>query len=362
MKIKFFREIKIVVMLCATFVETRYAASLLAALFLWPALLSAQNGVTVSGLAVDTGTVTFNVHWDRNNPIMPTPWSDTVWVFVDYSDAGKMERLLLDVGATLTATSATGVGKVIEVPNNNKGVWAVGNAKDPSNSSGSFSATVKLLFDAATSVAGACAYASNYPPVGKYNAAADVEFKGTPPYELTIESEGATLPPFSISSSTYALLPGWTVSSFIDATGAPGVFPCVPPAAPTVAKGEFCYGASGALVASALGTVTIEWYDALTEGILLHSGEVFSLAPLYDTSAQYYALAMLDVNCRSARTNVKYTVSNCTMSGDCPGFTPGNVGVDTPTAAACSSFYPGQINTTNYPAACVAFDAGWIGN
>ena len=321
-----------------------------------------ENGVTISNLVVNSGlpgTVTFDVSWTDNMPA-DMVWSDTVWVFVDYNVNGKMERLLLETGATLTATSAPDVGKVKEEPGNNKGVWVIGDAR----SAGSFSATVQLLVDtdAIDRVSGgACAYASNYPPVGKYNSVTEVEFKGTPPYELAIESGGSTLPPFSISGSTYTLLPGWTVSSFTDATGAPGVFPCVPPAAPTVAKGEFCYGASGVLAASSSGTVTIEWYDALTDGTLLHTGEVFSLAPLYDASAQYYAQAVLDVSCRSERTSVEYTVSNCVINGDCPGFTPGNVGVDTPTAAACSSFYPGQIGTTDYPAACVAFDAGWIG-
>ena len=60
-------------------------------LFLCPALLSAQNGITVSGLVIEAGTVTFNVSW--KNTDMPTPWSDTVWVWVDYNDAGTMKRL-----------------------------------------------------------------------------------------------------------------------------------------------------------------------------------------------------------------------------------------------------------------------------
>jgi hypothetical protein len=69
-----------------------------------PAMLAAQNGngVTVNGLDVKPGTVTFNVSWC--NIGMPTLWSDSVWVFVDYNNAGKMERLPLS-GATLTAPS-----------------------------------------------------------------------------------------------------------------------------------------------------------------------------------------------------------------------------------------------------------------
>ncbi|MDR2448904.1 MAG: hypothetical protein LBD52_02975 [Prevotellaceae bacterium] len=123
-----------------------------------PSVLTAQNGVSVSNLAINAGAVTFNVSWEKAG--MPALWSDTVWVFVDYNNAGVMTRLPLDAGATLTATSAPGVGRVIQYSDNNKGVWVVGNAR----SAGSFSATVQLLA-ATTDIVGACAYASNYPPV-----------------------------------------------------------------------------------------------------------------------------------------------------------------------------------------------------
>jgi hypothetical protein len=73
-----------------------------------PVMLTAQNGngVKVSNLSVDAGTVTFNVSWQTPMPM--ALWSDTVWVFVDYNDAGVMKRLPV-TGATLTATSTIGV-------------------------------------------------------------------------------------------------------------------------------------------------------------------------------------------------------------------------------------------------------------
>jgi hypothetical protein len=100
-----------------------------------PAALIAQNGngVTVSNLAVSVGsptTVTFDVSWEKPMPV--ELWSDTVWVFVDYNDAGTMKRLPLSPGATLTATSAEGVGKVMPVDGNDQGVWVVGNVLDAS--------------------------------------------------------------------------------------------------------------------------------------------------------------------------------------------------------------------------------------
>ncbi|MDR3180694.1 MAG: hypothetical protein LBT61_02050 [Prevotellaceae bacterium] len=363
MKTKFLKNIQIVQTRCATFVETWHAASLLAALLLCPIVLSAQNnGVTVSNLVVSPGspgTVTFDVSW--KNTDMPAMWSDTVWVFVDYNDDGTMKRLPLLPGATLTATSAPGVGKVIEETDNNKGVWVVGNAKDPSNSSGAFSATVQLL-TATADLAGACVYASNYPPVGKWKEdGSGVSFTGTPNYMIWLENIQSGAASSVTSGKDFIVSPGYVITSFIDKTGAPGTFLCIPPAAPTVAKGEFCYEQSGELVASASGSVTIEWYDALAGGTLLYIGEIFSLPPLYNASAQYYAQAVTERNCRSVRVKADYTVSNCMISGDCPNYTAGNI--DTPTTpVTCTAHYAGQIGSASISPSCLAHDVGRIGN
>jgi hypothetical protein len=222
MKTKFFKTAK-----CRA--TTRVAPTAywycLLLLFLCPAVLSAQseqrNGVDVSNLVVTPGspaTVTFDVSWDKNAQNMPELWSDTVWVFVDYNVSGKMERLPLSAGATLTATSAPGAGKVMEETGNNKGVWVVGNAR----TSGSFSATVQLLTATAT-VAGACVYASNYPPVGEYLSVSDVSFTGTPPYDIVF-GDGST---YTIISNYYAITSG-SIVSFTDKTGAPGMMKCMP--------------------------------------------------------------------------------------------------------------------------------------
>jgi uncharacterized protein (TIGR02145 family) len=206
------------------------------------AMLSAQNGVTVSGLAINAGTVTFNVSWNKNMPV--ALWSDTVWVFVDYNKAGKMERLPLSAGATLTATSAPGVGKVIEETGNNNGVWIVGNAR----TNGSFSATVQLLTaTAAADFSGACAYASNYPPVGEYISATKISFTGTPMYNIVLRHEnGSTV---TVQSGGTFLLPcDYILTSFTDATtGAPGIMKCVPPATYilSVSASSFCAGTEG---------------------------------------------------------------------------------------------------------------------
>jgi uncharacterized protein (TIGR02145 family) len=167
-------------------------------------MLFAQNGVTVSNLSVNAGTVTFNVRWNRET--MPVAlWSDTVWVFVDYNDAGVMKRLPV-TDATASA------GTVTKVPNNDKGVWVVGNARTNS----SFSATVQLL-TAVKNVGGACVYASNYPPVGKYIATNVIAFTGTAPYTVILKGN-----PEPQTAGSYYIVPG-AIASFTDKTGAPGI-------------------------------------------------------------------------------------------------------------------------------------------
>ncbi|MDR0691795.1 MAG: hypothetical protein LBF69_02020, partial [Prevotellaceae bacterium] len=175
-------------------------------LLLWPFVLSAQNGVTVTNLAMDAGTVTFDVSWDKS--AMPVEvWSDSVWVFVDYNNKGKMKRLPLLPGATLIQTSAPGFARVERVSYNDQGVWIIGNAR----SAGSFSATVQLLTETATAT-GACVYASNYPPVGTFLSEDKVTFTGTPNYDLTVKYDGRT---FTLpADGTYNFPAGYTLVSF----------------------------------------------------------------------------------------------------------------------------------------------------
>jgi uncharacterized protein (TIGR02145 family) len=188
-----------------------------------PAALAAQmtNGVTVSTPEVSIGTpttVTFNVSWDKGAG-MPTLWVDSVWVFVDYNNNGVMKRLPLLPGATLTGTSADGVGKVIQEEGDTLGVWVAGNAKTAG--SGSFSATVQLL-TAAADFSGACAYASNYPPVGEYTRTNVIRLTGTAPYTVVLEHIDGTVSTYTAYGSF--LVPGsYTVQSFTDKTGAQGI-------------------------------------------------------------------------------------------------------------------------------------------
>jgi uncharacterized protein (TIGR02145 family) len=233
---------------------------------LCPIVLSAQNGVKVSNLAVDAGMVTFAVSWNKNTcTSAATPWRDTVWVIVDYNRAGVMERLPLLPGATLTATSAPGVGQVIEEEDNNKGVWVVGNAR----SAGSFSATVKLL-TATADLAGACVYALNHPPVGKYLSASEISFTGTPPYEIVLKDKEGDLKSCSTSTINYLVPAGYTVQSFSDKAGAPGILKCKPPVKQALYASSSCAEAGG--VQFALGSTQVGAIYQLYESNVPQSG------------------------------------------------------------------------------------------
>jgi hypothetical protein len=224
-------------------------------------VLMAQNGVKVSDLTVGAGTVTFNVSWNRD--AMPVAlWSDTVWVFVDYNKNGVMTRLPLSAGATLTATSPG--GKVIEEPNNNQGVWVAGNAR----SAGSFSATVKLL-TATPDIAGACAYASNYPPVGRYTSASNIiSFTGTPDYKIILERSDKSTYTATVGKDESLLIhSGEVIQSFTDATGAPGKVVCIPSTAYDLkaSASSFCAGDAGVTFALS-GTQSGRRYQLYRDG------------------------------------------------------------------------------------------------
>jgi uncharacterized protein (TIGR02145 family) len=227
-------------------------------------LFAQGNGVKVSNLLVSAGTpstVTFDVQW-TNDHAPEFVWSDTVWVWVDYNNNGVMERLPLS-GATLTATSALDVGKVVEDAGNNQGRWLVGNARDAST----FSATVQLL-TALANFSGVCAYASNYPPMGEYISSTEISFTGTPPYNIVLKNNsGGT--ETSTADSPYTVLPGYTVQSFTDKTGAPGTLSCMPSKVYDlqVSASTFCEGGAGVTFALS-GTDKGASYELYRNGTL----------------------------------------------------------------------------------------------
>jgi uncharacterized protein (TIGR02145 family) len=174
--------------------------------------LCAQNGITISDFAAMVGspsTVTFKVAWNKT-----VSGRDSAWVFVDYNDRGAMTRLLLEnTGHTASAGTVT-------VPNN-QGAWVITDTP----ATGNFTTTVQLR-SAATYLAGACVYAVNYFPKGSYTGANTLVFNGTPKYDVMLKTAGGGASSVKKIASPYNVPSGSYVTSFTDATGAPGK--CIP--------------------------------------------------------------------------------------------------------------------------------------
>ena len=197
-----------------------FLAVAMTALLLWPMVLAAQNGVILSNLVSGAGTVTFNVSWDERD--VPEVWSDTVWVFVDYNKAGKMARLPLS-GATLTNSSWRYASVIFGEAEggNDQGAWVVGNAR----TQGYFSTKVSL-YSATTDLPGACVYASNYPPKGLFTTPTNVSFTGTPLFKIVLKEPNGSGTLTGYADRSYITPAGYTLVSFTDGTGAPGILPC----------------------------------------------------------------------------------------------------------------------------------------
>jgi uncharacterized protein (TIGR02145 family) len=302
-------------------------------------VLPAQNGGTVSNLAVDAGTVTFNVSWDKNAANMPSVWVDSAWVFVDYNAAGTMKRLPLLPGATLTKTSAPGAGQVIQYSDNDNGVWVVGNAKTAS--SGSFSATVRLL-TTENDVAGACAYASNYPPVGGYKSPTQLAFTGTPVYDIVLKhTDGSTT--VTQSGSDFYVPASYTVQTFSDKTGAPGIMKCMPPATYTLQASALAFCAGSVNVQFALsGTEAGRKYqlyqnNSAVGAVLNGTGNAATFTGSFNAAGTYTAQTLADeLYCATVMSGTRVIIENPLPAN--PSVTAGSrYGIGTVALSASSS-------------------------
>jgi uncharacterized protein (TIGR02145 family) len=259
---------------------------------LCPVVLAAQNGITISSFSVAPGTVTFDVSW--GDEPLPDVWSDSVWVFVDYNAAGVMKRLPL-TGATLTNSSSETATVTVPLPNN-KGAWVAGNAR----SADSFSATCELYYDSQTAVTGACAYASNYPPVGEYISTTKISFTGMPMYNIVLKSvENDTI--YRTSGADFDIPENCTLVSFTDKTGAPGIMKCIAPATYTLIASalDFCAGSEG--IAFALsGTESGKDYQlyrdnsVVDDAVLNGTGSAETFTGSFDEAGTYTALSIAD--------------------------------------------------------------------
>jgi hypothetical protein len=331
-------------------------------LIMWsiPAVLMAQNGVSVKGLEIQSGMVTFEVSWNKSE--VPEVWSDSVWVFVDYNNNGVMTRLPLIAGATLTETSAVGVGKVIAVPGNDQGVWVVGNARSAED--GVFSAKVQLP-TSVSNIGGACVYASNYPPVGVFENGDGVIFTGTPIYDLVFKDADRKQQNWQVSAGSYSVPTGYTLESFSDKTGAPGKI---------ITHAVYCFpgvigggqGESTDLSCASYTPGNIGGEDdALPSCASYVAGAIGGSGDAWPDCATYRAGTIGGVSLATSNCET-YVAGLVGGSKDaapaCASYTPGTIGGGDTTPPSCASYTPGNIGGRKDAApSCASYRAGSIG-
>ncbi|MDR0694402.1 MAG: hypothetical protein LBF81_03780 [Prevotellaceae bacterium] len=173
---------------------------------------SAQNMqiTPISATYTSSPVIQFEVSWKGARTYRH---NIKVWVFVNYrkiennAPAGNWTRAAITatpaVNSTPTSTTAT------LVPGNDKGFWL--NGVD-----GDYSATLTVPLTLAAGVAqfNWCAYATDYPPNVVVHSTSSYTLRGSPPFVIN----GGTLP---VNQTTYS----GTITSFTDATDAPGKFP-----------------------------------------------------------------------------------------------------------------------------------------
>jgi hypothetical protein len=172
---------------------------------------SAQNLqiTTLSATYTTSPVIKFKVAWTGAREYRH---NTKVWVFVDYrkvennAPAGNWTRAAVTVTPTVSS-SPTSTATL--VAGNDKGFWLNG-------TDGDYSATltVPLTLAAGVTQYNWCAYATDYPPNVVVHSASSYTLRGSRPFVIN----GTTLP---ANQTTYS----GTITSFTDATGAPGLFP-----------------------------------------------------------------------------------------------------------------------------------------
>ncbi len=110
-------------------------------------------------------------------------------------------------------------------------------------------------------------------------------------------------PTLSVSSTFYVQT---TVAGCTGPRAAATVSVLAAPAAPTASAASVCAGSGTSLTATAPGG-SYQWYDAVSGGNLLHSGSVYTTAPL-SNSVTYYIQTTVGA-CTGARSAVTVTVN-----------------------------------------------------
>jgi hypothetical protein len=188
---------------------------------------SAPVSAQVTYIDFATKTVTCDLSWTGND----ARHRDTVWLFVDFAEVknniitGAWGPATLTPAATgvtaATGNSYTALGSTT-VTGNTRGVWVHGNA---SATNQPFHATVTLKLEAASTPAffNACAYVLDYPPNLQFTALRTYQLHGTPPFQLTYDTNKDTT---INDKNVYTNLPIKFFETLIDYTQCPGIINC----------------------------------------------------------------------------------------------------------------------------------------
>ncbi len=283
--------------------------------------LSAQEVQVINLEVAADNTITFDVSWGATTGPPPDgrdatkPWSDTVWVFIDYFNMDEQAMWRLPVAsAMLTNTSANWAGSQVRTitGTNNSGFYIYGLAR--TKDTGTVSVSVTPAGDYPRGVIRPCVYVTDYQPVATYNMASDgaitAQLAGTAPFSGQY-SDGS--PWISSTGADIDVPAGQHIPAFADATGNSGIIRCDASALPTVTtptSASRCGAGAVTISATPSADATIDWYSTSTGGSPLQSGSN-TYTPSVDNSSTYYAQARnIATGCvSSSRTAVTATVN-----------------------------------------------------
>jgi uncharacterized protein (TIGR02145 family) len=165
------------------------------------------NVENISATYTGTPTVKFRVSWTGARTYRH---NTNVWVFVDYQKVEGNAPSGIWTRAAVASTpmvSSSPASTATLVSGNNQGFWL--NGVD-----GNYSATVTVSLSGVPAQFNWCAYATDYPPNAEAKSSNSYTLHGTPPFVVNETKLGNTITNYS-----------GTITTFTDATCAPGIFP-----------------------------------------------------------------------------------------------------------------------------------------
>jgi hypothetical protein len=209
-------------------------------------------------------------------------------------------------------------------------------------------------------------YVSNYPPVGIFVREGGISFTGTPLYDLVFKDGAGQSYTFSSQGTVTVPVPGSTLASFIDRTGAPGriishaVYCLVDPGVIGDPDTDLSPGC-GLYRAGAIGGED----DALPSCALYVAGAIGGRDDALPSCASYRAgsiggISFATSNCETYVAGLVGGVED--LSPGCALYRAGNIGGEGDALPSCASYRAGSIGGRGDASPdCASYRAGSIG-